>query len=75
MDGIPDDCYLCPSSIVEINSPIILFNQEANMSITTNGTVKNGNNIKYHAGKEIEMMNGFEVELLAEFQAYIAPCN
>jgi len=75
MDGIPDNCYLCPSSIVEINSPIILLNQEANMSITTNGTVTNGNNIKYHAGKEIEMMNGFEVELLAEFQAYIAPCN
>jgi len=75
MDGVPDDCYTCPNTIVDMNFPNILYDREAIISITTNGEVSNGTNVQYYAGQLIELLDGFEVKLNADFHAFIAPCD
>ena len=75
-NGIPDGCDdVCDDTITEMNFPVIASDKEANISITTNGNVPTGVTVDYHAGNDIELMPGFEVELGSIYHAYIEPCN
>lgn len=75
MDGTPDYCYVCPTVINNISMPVIMFDREANISISTNGKVPTNADVQYHAGQEIELMNSFEVELNADFFVFIEGCQ
>jgi hypothetical protein len=73
-NGIPDECESCMDYITHNTNSAITENVSANVNITTNGVLSNGD-IEYHAGQDINMNDGFEVKLGAIFHAYIAPCN
>ncbi len=74
-NGIPDGCEDCSNYVNDMSGSIITQDTSAQISVITNGTVQSGNVIEYHAGTEVELMNGFEVEAGATFHAFIAPCN
>jgi len=73
-NGIPDGCEGCMDYVTEASNSLISQGRAANISITTNGRVFNGN-ISYHAGQEVNLTSGFEVKAGAVFHGYIAPCN
>ena len=74
-NGIPDGCDGCDNYITEMNFPNIVSDAMANINIMTNGKVSAGVAIEYHAGSDIDLMPGFEVELGSVYHAYIEPCN
>ena len=74
-NGIPDGCDGCDTNITEMNFPIIMTDKKASNNITTNGKVPSVSTIDYHAGSNVDMLSGFEVELGAVYHAYIKPCN
>lgn len=74
-NGIPDGCEGCDDYVTEMNFPNIVSDAKANINITTNGKVSAVFSVDYHAGTDVELMPGFEVQLGAAFHAYIQPCN
>jgi len=64
----------CPVSL-QLSSVIIDDTYQADISITSNGTVPNGGNVNYKAGDVIFLDNGFSVETQADFSAEIDGCN
>ena len=74
-NGIPDACENCVNDIVEMSNTDIQSDAAANFTIQTNGSVRSGEVIEYHAGLNVQLMEGFEVEAAAVFHAYIALCD
>ena len=65
----------CADYISKMGFPLITSDTSAVISIETNGTVLSGSNVYFNAGQEIELLNGFEVEMSAIFEATISPCQ
>ncbi len=74
-NGIPDGCEDCSDYIIDMSGSNITQDTSAQIAIVSNGNVQSGNVIEYHAGSEVELTYGFEVESGATFHAFIAPCN
>ena len=74
-NGVPDGCEGCSDYITDMSGATITQDTSAQIAIASNGKVQSGNVIEYHAGHEVELMGGFEVESGATFHAYIEPCN
>jgi len=77
LDGIPDDCDAnpCLNFIIEVLDEVITNSKSAHIEIETNGSVLQASDILYRAGHHIDLMDGFEVNLGATFEAAIGPCN
>ena len=71
---LPDVCGFCPSSL-SLSSVILNDIYQADISITSDGTVPNGGVVNYKAGDVILLDSGFTVETQAEFSAEISGCN
>ena len=68
----------CPTDRSISYAPSIAKEYQADQNIDTDAEIKNGTgitNIIMHAGTQICLEPGFEVELGAEFEVYIGPCN
>lgn len=65
---------VCPVTL-DISSTVSSNIYEAGILITSNGQVPSPNNVDYSAGDCVLMNAGFEVELYANFHAYIDGCN
>lgn len=67
-------CVSCPTAL---NLPYIIPDNiyQADVSITSEGTVPNGGNVDYKAGNVILLDSGFSVEPQADFSAEIDDCN
>jgi len=65
----------CIDIILETNQPQISTDKQARFIISTNGNVGPGNNIMYQAANNIELLEQFEVNLGATFEALISSCN
>jgi len=77
-NGVPDACEnasQCTDYVTDMTGNAIVQDTSAQISITSNGIVLSGNNIEYHAGDRVELLQGFEVKTGATFHAFIAPCN
>ncbi len=73
-DGLVDEfCFPCQGDNLVI-SLISQSNYHASISIISDATVVNGQDILFTAGDNIELQNGFEVESGAIFEAIIVPC-
>ncbi len=70
----PDICEACPPSL-SISSVISDNTYQADISITSDGTVPAGGSVNYKAGDVIMLDNGFTVEAQADFSAEIDGCN
>jgi len=64
----------CPVSL-NLSSVIVDDTYQANISITSNGTIPNGGVVDYKAGDFILLDNGFSAEAQADFSAAIDGCN
>ncbi len=71
---LPAVCESCPSSL-SLSSVIVDDTYQADISITSDGTVPNGGVVNYKAGDVILLDSGFTVENQAEFSAEISECN
>ncbi len=67
-------CVSCPTAL---NLPYVIPDNtyQADVSITSDGTVPNGGNVDYKAGNVILLDSGFSVEPQADFSAVIDDCN
>lgn len=74
-NGIPDDCEACLDNIAETTNSIIANDRSAGIGLSTNGRALSGLDIKYHAGQEINLLQGFEVPKNTVFRAIIEGCN
>lgn len=75
-NGVPDGCESdCADIILDTGSTAIVQDTSAQIAVISNGYVQSGNNIEYHAGNRVELMDGFEVASGATFHAFIEPCN
>lgn len=70
----PNICEPCPPTL-NLSSVISNETYQADISITSDGTVPNGGNVNYKAGDVILLDNGFTVETQADFSAEIEDCN
>lgn len=70
----PDICDSCPL-ILSLSSLILDDTYQAEVSVTSDGTVPNGGSVDYKAGDVILLDNGFTVEAQANFSAEISDCN
>ena len=66
---------LCVDNVVDLNFTDLFEDTSAMISIQSNGTVISPNVVDFHAGDNIELLDGFEVEIGAVFHAYISPCT
>jgi len=71
---LPNICNSCPSAL-SLSSVISDDTYQADISITSDGTVPNGGSVNYKAGDVILLDNGFTVETQAGFSAEIDDCN
>lgn len=66
----------CPSSIVQQNNPIINSQvYQVGDFIQSNGIVNINEQVSFRASDYIELINGFEVQVGAEFEAKIGACE
>lgn len=72
---ISDICYVCPDILNENSQSAITTDQTANFFISSNGKVTSSSVVEYKAGIHVELLPHFEVELGAEFDAYIQGCD
>lgn len=70
----PGICNSCPTSL-NLSSVILDDTYQADVSITSDGSVPNGGSVNYQAGDLILLDNGFTVETQADFSAEISDCN
>lgn len=89
MQGNSDQCtsnvtindpngYCCPIVRAIPNTPSTTKQYEADQIILSAATIKQGygtTDITFKAGDYIQFSSGFEVELGAQFEAYIGPCG
>ena len=71
---LPAVCNFCPSSL-SLSSVISDDTYQADVSITSDGTVPTGGAVNYKAGDVILLDSGFTVEAQADFSAEISACN
>ncbi len=71
---LPAVCESCPSAL-SLSAVIPDAIYQADVSITSDGTVPIGGVVNYKAGDVILLDNGFTVETQADFSAEISDCN
>ena len=71
---LPNICLSCP---ISLNLPYVIPDNtyQADVTITSDGTIPNGGNVDYRAGEIILLDSGFSVEAQANFSADISGCN
>jgi len=67
----------CPNNydLVETGTYSTNVFKEAENNITSTAIVPNGKSVKYRAGNQIDLNNGFQAQPGSEFQAVILPCR
>ncbi len=75
--NIRDNCPVCVDHIVISGNPTNLQLVEAINTVTTSGTViiETGKTVDFKAGESILLDTEFEVQLGADFKAYIGECG
>lgn len=72
---ILESCTACVDFVSDLGFEDILFDTSAMIRIQSNGKLRSGYDVKFHAGETIDLLEGFEIELGSTFHAFIQSCE
>ncbi len=55
--------------------PLVIYTYQAGLGIASEGIIPSGGNVVFKAGQEIDLKEGFTVELGATFEALVEGCS
>ncbi len=61
--------------VLYVGSPISAIEYEAELELSSDALIVAPNDVEFHAGDFVELMENFEVQIGAAFHAHIASCN
>ena len=70
-EGCSDAC----EQVLYVGSPLLAIEYEAELELSSDASIVAPDDVEFHAGVFVEMMENFEVQLGAAFHAHIAGCN